>query len=152
MTAFDLRPLDPALAGDLARGLAAMDPWRTLGFSAQALQAYLGRDDPALQRYVADVGGWPGGVLALRRPWLRGPSVELLAVFADQQGRGIGKAMLDWACDQARQAGEPNLWACVSDFNAPARAFYARQGFAEVAPLSDLVAEGRAEILLRKRL
>lgn len=152
LAGFDLRPLDPAEAADAARGLTPLDPWRTLGFSAEALQRYLGRDDPGLSRFVADCGDWPAGVLAVRRPWLRGAHVELLAVFPDQQGRGIGKAMLDWACLQATAAGDANLWACVSDFNTPARAFYARQGFTEVAPLPDLVAAGRGEILLRKRM
>jgi ribosomal protein S18 acetylase RimI-like enzyme len=152
LAGFDLRPLVPAEAADTARALVALDPWRTLGFSAEALQRYLGRDDPGLSRFMADCGDWPAGVLAVRRPWLRGAYIELLAVFPDQQGRGMGKTMLDWACGQAKAAGETNLWACVSDFNTPARAFYARQGFTEVAPLPDLVSPGRAEILLRKRV
>ncbi|MBC7953830.1 MAG: hypothetical protein H7Z12_18685 [Rhodospirillaceae bacterium] len=40
--------------------------------------------------------------------------------------------------------------ACESK-GKPARAFYARAGFTEVASLPDLVAEGSDEILLRRR-
>jgi ribosomal protein S18 acetylase RimI-like enzyme len=40
----------------------------------------------------------------------------------------------------------------ASDFNSGALRFYERHGFVRVAALEGLVAEGRSEILLRKRL
>lgn len=143
-----IRPLDGADIPALAQVLADLDPWRRLGFSAAVLAAYLGRDDPALIRVVAEQDGAPAALLALRKPWLRGPYIEVLAVLPAAQGAGLGRALVEWA---AAQSGG-NLWACVSDFNAPARAFYARQGFAEVASLPDLVAAGEGEILLRRVL
>lgn len=141
-----IRPLADAEIPALAEALAQLDPWRRLGFSAAGLAAYLGREDVALSRVVAERDGAPAALLALRKPWLRGPYIELLAVLPAAQGAGLGHALVQWAAAQ----GGGNLWACVSDFNAPARAFYARQGFAEVAPLPDLVAEGMDEILLRR--
>ncbi len=141
-----IRPLDRADIPPLALALAGLDPWRRLGFSADGLAAYLGREDGALIRVVAERDGAPVALLALRKPWLRGPYIELLAVLPVAQGTGLGRILVEWAAAQ----GGGNLWACVSDFNAPARAFYARQGFAEVAPLPDLVAEGMGEILLRR--
>ncbi|MGE5515419.1 MAG: GNAT family N-acetyltransferase [Bacteroidota bacterium] len=143
-----LRPLCPADIAVLAPTLAAMDPWRTLGFTAIGLAAYLGRDDGALHRVVAERDGRPVAVLALRRPWLRGPYIELLAVLPDAQGGGTGRRLVEWAASQ----GGGNLWACVSAFNEAARAFYARAGFVEVTALPDLVADGADEILLRRRL
>lgn len=143
-----IRPLVEADIAPLAAALAAMDPWLTLGYTAAGLAAYLGREDAALTRVVAERDGAPAALLALRRPWLRGPYVELLAVLPAAQGAGLGHALVEWAAAQ----GGGNLWACVSAFNAPARAFYARAGFAEVAPLPGLVAEGLDEILLRRRL
>lgn len=140
----------PLVADDitvLAPALAVMDPWRRLGFTAVGLAAYLGREDAALTRMVVEQDARPMAVLALRRPWLRGPYIELLAVLPEAQGHGLGYRLVEWAAAQ----GGGNLWACVSAFNQPARAFYARAGFAEVAPLPDLVAEGADEILLRRR-
>lgn len=131
----------------LAPALAGMDPWRTLGFTAVGLAAYLGREDPALTRMVLERDDRPAALIALRRPWLRGPYIELLAVMPAAQGVGYGRQLLDWAVAQ----GGGNLWACVSAFNAPARAFYIRAGFHEVATLPDLVAAGAEEILLRRR-
>ncbi|MCR6629906.1 MAG: GNAT family N-acetyltransferase [Magnetospirillum sp.] len=141
--------LRPLFAGDvevLAPALAAMDPWRTLGFTAAGLAAYLGHEDAALTRMVVERDGVAAAVVALRRPWLRGPYIELLGVLPAAQGGGIGRQLVDWAAVQ----GGGNLWACVSAFNAPARAFYARAGFAEVAVLPDLVAVGQDEVLLRR--
>lgn len=142
------RPLTAEHIATLAPALAAMDPWRTLGYTAAGLAAYLGREDAALTRVVLERGGAPAAVLALRRPWLRGPYVELLAVLPAARGAGLGHGLVEWA---AAQAGG-NLWACVSAFNQPARAFYARAGFTEIAALADLVADGHDEILLRRRL
>ncbi|MGE5477462.1 MAG: GNAT family N-acetyltransferase [Bacteroidales bacterium] len=141
------RPLTAADAAALAPLLAEMDPWRRLGFSAAGLAAYLGRDDAALTRVVLECGGRAAAVLALRRPWLRGPYVELLAVLPEAQGGGYGRRLVEWAAGQ----GGGNLWACVSAFNHAARAFYARAGFTEVAALPDLVMDGADEILLRRR-
>lgn len=146
-----LRDLEAGEAAALAQSLASMNPWKRLGYGAAALQRYLERDDPALSRWVIERGGAPAGLLALRSPWLRGPYIELFAVQPAFQGHGLGRTVMAWA---ARHAAEiaPNLWACVSDFNAPARAFYARHGFEEVAPLDGLVQQGNSEILLRRRL
>lgn len=146
-----LRPLEPVDAGPLALVLTAMDPWARLGYAAPALEGYLKREDAALTRWIVERHGKTAGVLALRSPWLRGPYVELFAILPRHQGHGLGGAVMDWAVKSAAQTA-PNLWACVSDFNASARSFYARHGFAEVTPLDGLVQAGASEILLRKRL
>lgn len=138
----DLRPLADDDIEPFAAVLSGIDPWRRLGYSPSMLALYLGRTDPALTRMVL-----PGrGLIALRSPWLRGPYVELLAVLPEAQGQGGGRRLLDWA----EGRGGANLWACVSAFNHPARAFYARMGFAETAALPGLVTDGEDEILLRK--
>ncbi|MBX9634125.1 MAG: hypothetical protein K2X44_04005, partial [Magnetospirillum sp.] len=82
------RPLAPADIPALAPALAGLDPWLRLGFSAPGLAAYLGREDPALTRVVLDRQGQAVAVMALRQPWLRGPSIELLAVLPEGQGGG----------------------------------------------------------------
>lgn len=147
-----LRPLEPVDAGPLALVLAAMDPWARLGYAAPALEGYLKREDAALTRWIVERHGEAAGVLALRSPWLRGPYVELFAILPRHQGHGLGGMVMDWAAKGAAAQAAPNLWACVSDFNASARGFYARHGFAEVTPLDGLVQAGASEILLRRRL
>lgn len=144
-----LRPLTGDDAAQLGAALAAIEPWRTLDYGAAALRAYLERPDSALHRFAVEAGGALAGVLCLRHPWLRGPCIELLAVL--RPGGGLGGAVMDWASRQAA-AVAANLWATVSAFNEPARAFYRRQDFAEIAALPDLVRPGFTELLLRRRL
>lgn len=141
---------DVTQARELAEMLAGLEPWRTLGYSADGLARYFLRDDPGLRRCRIAEGTRTQGVVCIRYPWLRGPYIELIGLAPYGQGQGLGGQILAWIEEQAR--GEAaNLWAVVSSFNEPARRFYARHGFFEIAPLDDLVAAGSAEILLRKR-
>jgi [ribosomal protein S18]-alanine N-acetyltransferase len=43
-----------------------------------------------------------------------------------------------------------NLFACVSDFNESARAFYKKHGYQEIGPMPNFLIPGSAELLLRK--
>ena len=145
----ELTPLSDEDADWAGPVLSALDPWRTLGYRPEGLTAYLKRSDPALHRFAITVGQQRSGVLCLRYPWLRGPYIELLAVTLP--GQGIGSALIQWATKRTSTEAA-NLWATVSAFNWPARAFYHTQGFVETGTLPDLVGAGFPEILLRKRL
>jgi GNAT superfamily N-acetyltransferase len=140
-----------ALAGNEAETIAAacvtFDPYLRLGYRAETLIRYLTRPDPALDRYAIETDGRLIGVLALRRPWLRGPLIEMLALLPEAQGRGHGSAILD----RCKTESGNNLWATVSAFHQPARHFYAKAGFQEVCALPDIVQEGEDELLLRWR-
>ena len=146
-----LRPLAAGEAESLGAACADIDPYRRLGLTAAALAGYLHRPDPALFRYVIEAEDRVVGVMALRSPWLRGPFLEMLAVMPAAQGMGFGRRAVDWASGQSCLVAA-NLWTTVSDFNGSARGFYARLGFVVVTELPGLVAEGTAEILLRRRL
>ncbi len=146
-----LQRLDADAAAIVGPLLAAIDPWRRLGFTAGDMTRYLVRDDAGLDRFLISVDGAPAGALCLRFPWLRGAYIELVGLAPRVRGAGVGAAILAWMTDEiADRAG--NLWATVSAFNAGARRFYAAHGFAEVATLSDLVRGGEDDILVRKRL
>src|SRR5512135_676809 len=75
--------------------LALSEPWATLKITATALANYLMRDDPALHRYAITVEGELAGVICIRSPWLRGPYIELLGLFPDARGKGVGKQVLN---------------------------------------------------------
>ncbi len=144
-------PLSEAEAQAVAAMLAASEPWATLRFSAAALAAYLTREDPALRRYLISVEGRPAGVICVRHPWLRGPYIELLGMFPEQRGRGLGRRVLAWAEAEARREAK-NLWLVVSSFNHQALGFYHSLGFSPIGTIPGLVSPGHDEILLRKAL
>jgi diamine N-acetyltransferase len=148
---FTLRSLQPSEAAPTGLRLAAMDPWKRLGYSAAAIGRFLTNPDPALKRFTVQDAKETIGVVCIRFPWLRGPYLELLAIFPEDQGRGTGQAILAWIEEQARLTSN-NIWALTSEFNLKARAFYQAAGFVEIAPIPGLVASGFSEILLRKTL
>ncbi len=129
--------------------LCEMEPWRTLGYTQNGLQNYLCNCDPALKRYGLWRSGEIVGVVCVRYPWLRGPYLELLAVFPLAQGCGIGREIVRWMEEESRVASN-SIWTITSEFNENARKFYRAIHFVEVVTLPNLVATGYNEILLRK--
>ena len=146
-----LRPLLLAEGRHVGPLVASMDPWKTLGYGAKALSLYLTKSDTGLERLAIVAAGRLVGVLCVRFPWLRGPFVELLAVFPGDQARGLGREVLARVEAEPRWAG-PNVWVTVSGFNGKARSFYERCGYREVAVLPRLVAPDGEERLLRKEV
>jgi diamine N-acetyltransferase len=144
-----LRPLGANEAMPLSTVFADMDPWKTLGYQREQLASYLLLPDPALKRFTVLVAKERSGIVCLRHPWLRGPFLEMLALFPSCQGRGLGKEILQWIEDQTK-IFHPNIWVTVSAFNSGARRFYKQAGFLQVAVLSGLVRDGFDELLLRK--
>lgn len=146
-----LRATEGREAADLAARIAALDPWHRLGYTAAGLRAYLTRPDPGARRFVLVDAGQAVGAAVIRDPWLRGPYIELLALFAEAQGRGLGGAFVDWLAARAGRR-DRNLWVVASAVNDRALDFYRRHGFAPVGELDGLVRDGEREILLRRRL
>jgi diamine N-acetyltransferase len=146
-----LMPLTEEQALAVAEMLSTSEPWMSLKFSATSLTNYLMRDDAALRRYVVSVDGNLAGVICVRHPWLRGPYIELLGVFPDYRGKGLGKQVLAWVETEARRESK-NLWVLTSSFNHQALNFYQGLGFYPIGPIQGLVSPEYDEILLRKNL
>jgi GNAT superfamily N-acetyltransferase len=124
-----------------------IDPYRTLGYQSAQLVDYLSRPDPALDRVALEKQGLFLGALCRRSPWLRGALIEMVTLLPEAQGKGLGGAVLQ----RCQSESGRNLWATVSEFNLPARRFYARHGFVELCPLSGLIMPDQDELLLRWR-
>jgi len=145
-------PLSPAEGERLGAVFAGIDPWAAYGYAASTLSAFLSGPEPGARRLVLAIDGAVAGAAVVRPGWLRGPYLQFLAVVPDAQGRGIGGAFLAWLEREARAAKERNLWVAASEINVGAIRLYERHGFKQMATLDDLAWDGRAEILMRKRL
>jgi len=146
-----LKRLRPEEAGQVATEIARIPPWRLLGYTAERLGTYLARPDPGQHFYAIHRTGRIVGAVAVRSPWLRGPYLELLCIFPEAQGQGLGSACLAWLEAESRpQAG--NLWCLCSAFNTAGRAFYRRHGFVEIGAIPELLLREESELLLRKVL
>lgn len=145
-------PLPESEAQWLAEAFANIDPWASYAYPAQALAAYLAKQEPGAPRFLLKLGSETAGAAGMRLGWLRGPYIQFLGLLPSFQRRGLGSAVLAWAARESRAAKDRNLWVAASDINGDAIRFYERHGFAPVAQLEGLVYDGRTEILLRKRL
>jgi len=146
-----LAPLRDADIPALAAAMAAIEPWRSLGYRAGALERYWQRPDGGAARLGVLLHGHCAGALCVRPRWLHGPFLELLCLLPTAQGEGRGGRILNWLATTATALG-PNLWTSVDSGNGRALAFYRRHGFAEVARLPKLLASDRDELLLHRIL
>ena len=87
----------------------------------------------------------------VRLQFLVGDYLELFAIAARAEHSGLGRALLA-EVERHVFARTRNLFVCVSDFNHPARRFYARNGYQQVGAIGDLIITGSAELLLRKTI
>ena len=129
--------------------LADSDPWKRLGYTARHWERLFDPFPSGREGYVIDIGKDVAGLALLRRHFLFGDYLELLAIAPARQRKGLGGTLLAHV-ERIVFSRSTNLFACVSDFNAAARDFYRRHGFGEVGPIHDLLMPGSAEILLRK--
>ncbi|MBF0295410.1 MAG: GNAT family N-acetyltransferase [Magnetococcales bacterium] len=143
--------LEPFGANDRQWGarLADMEPWRTLGATADGLRRHLVRPDPALARYRILHEANEAGVICIRHPWLAGPFVELLAILEPFRRQGLGRAVMGGILARAATTSR-NLWVTVSDGNPVALTFYRQLGFVELARIPGLLQPGHDDILLRR--
>jgi [ribosomal protein S18]-alanine N-acetyltransferase len=149
----DVRPTIRAYRSDdgamVIRMLADSDPWKRLGYTAKHWERLFTPLPPGREGYVIEQNGMVAGLALLRRQFLFGDYLELLAIAPSTQRQGLGRALLNHL-ERVVFTRSTNLFVCVSDFNTSAREFYERNGYREVGPLPDLLMPGTSELLLRK--
>jgi len=87
--------------------------------------------DSSFARRALDTAGIAQGFTLCRSA---GPEVELLliAVTPDQRGNGMGRALLQMACEDARLRGAEEIFLEVRENNDAALALYRQSGFLEI--------------------
>lgn len=132
----EVRTLGPADAAALARFFATVagDPAALAYFrphpfdeaTAEAICSRTGRDEYFAVFDAGEVVGY--GML---RGWDEGYEVPAFGVCVrgDQRGRGLGRVLLGFAIERAREAGARSVMLKVFDDNLPARALYESFGF-----------------------
>ncbi|WP_406036658.1 GNAT family N-acetyltransferase [Micromonospora sp. NBC_00898] len=91
--------------------------------------------DPRNHLVVADAGGELVGCMqityipGLGRHGAERSLIESVRVRSDQRGRGLGREMMTWAIDQARQRGCALVQLTTDKTRADAHRFYRNLGF-----------------------
>jgi [ribosomal protein S18]-alanine N-acetyltransferase len=138
---------DTARAEACARLMAASEPWITLQRSFDSSLCAV--QDPGKECHaILDETGVAAFVLLDLRGPLAG-YIQSICVRPELRGRGLGAALIAWA--EARILREsPNVFVCVSSFNARARRLYERLGYEVVGHLPGFIVREHEELLLRK--
>jgi ribosomal protein S18 acetylase RimI-like enzyme len=145
-----------AAAGEARRQggwIAAIEPWRSLGYRSVRLGAWLARLAGQNAVRVATAGRGARtevcGIVVVQPNVLLGDFIALLAVRPEHAGKGIGRALVE---DVAARTFRRRRWLFTSSDagNLAAARFYRRLGFARVGRLPGLVEDGRTEVLWRR--
>ena len=149
MTTSAIRSMMPDDRKSVIQLLSASEPWNRLGYGADDWSRIFCPLPQGRDSYVAEFEGQVAGVAIVKQKFLLGDYLELLGVAVWARQRGTGSQLLQHIETLVFQRTR-NLFACVSDFNEPARAFYKKQGYQEIGPMPNFLIPGSAEILLRK--
>ncbi len=149
----NIRAYKPTDRESLISILRVSEPWQTLAYGASDWERLFAiiEAGPPRESFVIESDGEPGGFAVVRRQFLFGDYLELLAISPSLRARGLGRELLTHVEEEVF-ARAKNLFACVSDFSTDARRFYARQGYTEVGRLENLLVGGHDEILIRKTI
>ena len=145
-----IRPFEES--GDLevcAQMMCSSEPWITLERGYEASVAAL--EDASRERYVAESGGELAGFLIVNMAGAFVGYIQTVCVAPQFRGRGIGTQLVRFAEERIFRES-PNVFLCVSSFNAGARRLYERLGYGVVGELKDYIVRGHSEILMRKSL
>ena len=146
-----IRAMEPEDCTAVVQLLGASDPWTTLGYTAADWDRIFCPIPQGRDCYVAEYDGRVAGIAIIRQKFLLGDYLELLGVAGWARQQGVGSQLLIHI-EQLVFGRTKNLFACVSDFNTAARAFYKRMGYQEIGPIPSLLISGSAEIFLIKTL
>jgi [ribosomal protein S18]-alanine N-acetyltransferase len=132
-----------------ARLMSNSEPWMALSRGFEESVALL--ENPQKEIYVARAAGNLLGFLILD---LNGPFtgyVQTIGVAPGARGKGLGTKIVAFA-EQRIFQNSPNVFMCVSSFNARARNLYQRLGYEVIGELKDYIVPGHSEFLLRKTI
>jgi ribosomal protein S18 acetylase RimI-like enzyme len=140
---------DEAEVRACAAMMVASEPWITLRRDFDNALSLV--TDRTKEVYVARMGNVLAGHVVVN---MQGPFagyIQALVVGPEWRSRGIGAKLLQFAEERIFQES-PNVFLCVSGFNARAQAFYARLGYERIGELKDYVIAGESEFLMRKSI
>jgi ribosomal protein S18 acetylase RimI-like enzyme len=130
-----------------ARMMACSEPWLTLGRSFEKSLEIVRH--PAKEVWVVPGPDGPLAFVILDMHGAFTGYLQTICVRPEDRGRGLGTRLLEWVEDRIFRES-PNVFLCVSSFNAGARRLYERLGYAAVGTLDDYIVRGHGEVLMRK--
>jgi len=132
-----------------ARMMADSEPWITLRRDYDASLKIL--TDPSREVYLAIVGDEIVGFTVINMHGAFVGYLQSVCVAPLWRGKGIGSELMDYV-EKRILSETPNVFICVSSFNARVQKLYERRGYEVVGELKNWIVSGHSEILLRKSI
>jgi ribosomal-protein-alanine N-acetyltransferase len=130
--------------------MSTSEPWITLGRGMEQSLAIL-RDRDLHEIYVAVYEEKVVGFVIVILKGAFVGYIRTVAVHPDWRSIGLGRRLI-WFAEERIFRESPNVFMCVSSFNARAKSLYERLGYETVGELRDYIVRGHSEWLLRKSL
>ena len=127
--------------------IAKQFPWNSLGYDKDVLARFLARY--AESAVVLECGGEPISISVVKPDWFFGDLISLFIVMPPFQGKGFGRAMLEYV-ERRNFSKHRNMWITTTNINKNAIKFYKKHGYKEIGYIPDLLVKGSVEILVRK--
>ncbi len=125
------------------------DPWKSLGLVYDDLIKMF--RDSMNETYVAKLNDTILGFIVLYMHGTFRGYVKCLAVSEVSRGNRVGRKLIEFAEERIFKV-VPNVFICVSSFNAKAQEFYYKLGYKKVGEFDNFIVNGYSEFLLRKTL
>ncbi|WFL76030.1 GNAT family N-acetyltransferase [Altererythrobacter arenosus] len=127
-------------------------------FSHEQLSLEL--SNPGSRFYFAETANGVAGYLKVNHgsaqtETVEGKTLEIERIYVDteMQGTGVGKALFQFALEEARAIGADAVWLGVWEANPKAIEFYSRQGFTAFGEHSFAIGNDlQRDILMRREL
>lgn len=146
-----IRPLAADDEADTcARMMADTDPWQALGRDVTACRRVVSPQH-GREIYVAisKATGDLVGVIVISLTGVFVGYIQTLCVAGEWRSRGVGEVLLGFA-EERIFTTYPNVFLCVSSFNAGAQRFYERLGYEKIGEVNEFLIRGASELILRK--
>ncbi|MEN8123719.1 MAG: GNAT family N-acetyltransferase [Bacteroidota bacterium] len=130
-----------------AKIMSSSDPWITLGISQKAILNNL--NDTLNETYAVFIENIIVGTFVLQTKGAFTGYLKSIALKKEWRGKNLGEKMMNYIEDHLFSMSQ-NVFLCVSSFNNKAQIFYQKLGYEKVGTLTDYIAEGYDEILMRK--
>ena len=140
---------DPEVFAECARLMSQSDPWTTLGLPYEyCMKAFEGG---FREVFLAECENELAGFVIMQTQGTFKGYIQTIFMKASWRGRGLGKELIQF-CEDRILKYSPNVFICVSSFNAGAIRLYEELGYVQVGELKDFLKIGYAELLYRKTM
>ncbi len=129
--------------------MCTTNPWITLQIDFAS--CLLSTQGSFKEIYIATEGDQLLGFIILQMAGTFKGYIQSICVAPEARGKGVGTALIKYS-EEIIFKISPNVFMCVSSFNAEAAKLYEHLGYKKFGELQDFILEGYSEILLRKTI